>query len=265
MAHDTWRLLIDEPASGATNMACDEALAIVQATGAVPPTLRLYRWQPACLSLGRFQRSGDVDRAACERAGVMIVRRPSGGRALLHDDELTYALIARIDHPLFARDGSILGDYHRISLALLTGLRRLCSEVVLTAAGRQRSGGSAACFDTPAAYELTVRDRKLVGSAQARRQSVLLQHGALPLAPHADRLAALLAAPPADLGMRMITLGEALGRPIGFAEVASAVVSGFEEAWGITFERGALSAEERALTERLRAEKYTQNIWTYAR
>src|SRR6476646_4066745 len=102
MPLDTWRLLIDQPADGAANMARDEAILSSQAgpssssgvTGAAQPTARLYRWRPACLSLGRFQRADAIDRAACARAGVAIVRRPSGGRALLHDAELTYAIVA---------------------------------------------------------------------------------------------------------------------------------------------------------------------------
>src|SRR5205085_8203730 len=113
------------------------------------------------------------------------------------------------------------------------------------------SRSSAACFDTPAAYELTVAGRKLAGSAQMRRQGVLLQHGALPLTPHAERLAALLVAPPHDLSAKMIALDEALGRPIGFEEVASALAGGFAESWGIMFEPGELTAVERALAERL--------------
>src|SRR5215212_8408524 len=154
MRQETWRLLIDQP------------------------TLRLYRWSPACLSLGRFQRADAIDRAACARAGVAIVRRPSGGRALLHDAELTYAIIARADHPLFGAQ-SILATYRQISLALLAGLRRLGVAAELTPVARDErrmakdesrsdsssvlrpsSFGSAACFDTPAAYELTVAGRK---------------------------------------------------------------------------------------------------------
>src|SRR5262245_26744014 len=237
---ETWRLLIDDFADSATNMARDEALAAVHASGVPSPTLRLYRWRPACLSLGRFQRSAAIDRAACARAGVEIVRRPSGGRALLHDDELTYAVIARADHPLVA-GGSVVDSYRRISAALLAGLRRLGVQAELTPARRDhrpttndqrpttndeeprttrrvsdrepelrtadyglRTTGyglraehgtrntqqaSAACFDAPASYELTVDGRKLVGSAQTRRDGVLLQHGAVPLTPHAGRLA----------------------------------------------------------------------------
>src|SRR5262245_26510639 len=191
---ETWRLLIDDFADSATNMARDEALAAVHASGVPPPTLRLYRWRPACLSLGRFQRGAAIDRAACARDGVQIVRRPSGGRALLHDDELTYAVIARADHPLVA-GGSVVDSYRLISAALLAGLRRLGVEAELTparrgddrrpttddrrmtsgAAGRWSvvsSQWSAACFDAPSSYELTVGGRKLVGSAQTRRDGV---------------------------------------------------------------------------------------------
>jgi lipoate-protein ligase A len=124
---------------------------------------------------------------------------------------------------------------------------------------------SAACFDAPASYELTVGGRKLVGSSQTRRAGVLLQHGAIPLSPHADRLAGLLAHPPDDLGHKMIALDQALGRAAGFDELAEAVLAGFEEAWGVAFERGALTGEEHAAERRLCEEKYATERWTYVR
>jgi lipoate-protein ligase A len=281
---ETWRLLLDDFADGATNMARDEAIAAIHAEGATPPTLRLYRWRPACLSLGRFQRADAIDRSACARAGVAVVRRPSGGRALLHDDELTYAVVARADHPLVV-GGSIVESYRRISEALLAGLRRLGVDAELTPARKNderrmmndevpapadhRSSflaqRSAACFDAPASYELTVGGRKLVGSSQTRRAGVLLQHGAIPLSPHAGRLAALLANPPDDLGHKMIALDQALGRAVGFDELAGAILSGFAGAWGVAFERGALTSQERAAEQRLREEKYATERWTYVR
>ena len=302
MPPDNWRLLIDLPADGAANMARDEAILSSHAgpwpkghpgsgdTGAAQPTLRLYRWRPACLSLGRFQRADVIDQAACARAGVGIVRRPSGGRALLHDDELTYAIIARADHPLFG-DQSILATYRQISLALLAGLRRLGLAAELTSAttdhrppttdhqtktifGNEATGRrssvvsrrlSAACFDTPAAHELTVAGRKLVGSAQTRRDGSILQHGVIPLTAHAERLAALLRHPPADLGTKMIALDQAAGRMIEFDELADALMAGFRAAWGIRFERGELSEHEQREEQRLIAEKYTDERWTYGR
>jgi lipoate-protein ligase A len=281
MPPDTWRLLIDQPADGAANMARDEAILSSHAGGAAQPTLRLYRWRPACLSLGRFQRAGAIDRAACARAGVAIVRRPSGGRALLHDAELTYAIVARADHSLFG-DQSILATYRQISLALLAGLRRLGVAAELTPVARDErrrtkdesssassivhrpsSFGSAACFDTPAAYELTVAGRKLAGSAQTRRAGSILQHGAIPLTGHAERLAALLHHPPGELGTRMIALDQAAGRKIEYDELAGALIAGFGDVWDIGFERGRLSEQEQREEQRLIAEKYTHDRWTY--
>lgn len=259
-----WRLLIDPPRDGASNMALDEVLLEGQAAGAAPPTLRLYRWAPACLSLGRFQRSAEIDRGACARAGVPVVRRPSGGRALLHDDELTYALALRADHPLLAGADSILESYRRISAALLAGLRLLEAPVELAPAARRR-GASAACFDTPASYELTVDGRKLVGSAQARREAALLQHGAIPLTPHAARLNALLVAPPPDLDTKMIALDQALGRGASFAALAQALAQGFAAAWGVRLEPGGWSAAELARAEELRRTRYNDDDWTWGR
>ena len=282
MQPDTWRLLIDQPADGAANMARDEAILASHADAA-QPTLRLYSWNPACLSLGRFQRASVIDRAACMRAGVAIVRRPSGGRALLHDAELTYAIIARADHELFG-DQSILATYRQISLALLAGLQRLgvaaelaggkqderrttkvASNSFSSLVVRHSSRSSAACFDTPAAYELTVAGRKLAGSAQTRRAGSILQHGAIPLTPHAQRLTALLHTPPGDLDAKMIALDQAAGRRIEFGELADALIAGFGDAWGIQFERGGLSANEQREQQRLIAEKYTDDRWTYGR
>ena len=267
---------------GAANMARDEAILTSHADAA-QPTLRLYSWNPACLSLGRFQRASAIDRAACMRAGVAIVRRPSGGRALLHDAELTYAIIARADHELFG-DQSILVTYRQISLALLAGLQRLgvaaelagenqderrttkvASNSVSSLVVRNSSRSSAACFDTPAAYELTVAGRKLAGSAQTRRAGSILQHGAIPLTPHAERLAALLRTPPGDLDTKMIALDQAAGRRIEFDELADALIAGFGDAWGIQFVRGGLSANEQREQQRLIAEKYTDDRWTYGR
>jgi lipoate-protein ligase A len=280
----TWRLLLDDFADGATNMARDEALATVHAASTTPPTLRLYRWRPDCLSLGRFQRGDAIDQEACARAGVDVVRRPSGGRALLHADELTYAVVARADHPLVAGD-SIVASYRRISEALLGGLRGLGVEAELTpqrsverraqSAEQGNTEGtlrstlyalrSAACFDMPASYELTVGGRKLVGSSQTRRAGIVLQHGAIPLSPHAARLAALLADPPDDLGYKMIALDQALGRSVGFDELAEALLAGFAAAWGVAFERGELTAEEHSTERRLCKEKYSTERWTYVR
>lgn len=260
------RLLIDPPLDGATNMARDEALLTSHARGTAGATLRLYQWSPACLSLGRFQRSGEVDRDACERAGVAVVRRPSGGRALLHDSELTYSLVVGTDTLL--GQGTICHSYQRISGGLLAGLAHMGADAALVSrqqAASSRQPATAACYDAPAAYELVVDGRKLIGSAQTRREGALLQHGSLPFAPHADQLCALLHRAPADLGRRMATLDVALGSTPNFDLIAEALVAGCSEAWGVEFVRGEWQDSELALAKELRATTYASEEWTWGR
>ena len=120
----TWRLIIDDqPRSGAANMAMDQALAESAAAGDAPPTLRFYRWQPPAVSLGRHQPITDINAEVVEQLGYEIVRRPTGGRAILHTDELTYAVTAAVDEPRVA--GSLMDAYLRLSNALLKGLQRV--------------------------------------------------------------------------------------------------------------------------------------------
>ncbi|MBE3142499.1 MAG: lipoate--protein ligase family protein, partial [Planctomycetes bacterium] len=117
MEPSTWRLILTEPAHGDWNMAVDEAILESVGRRVVLPTLRLFSWQPPCLSLGYAQSFADVDCAATIERGWEIVRRPTGGRAILHTDELTYSVIAPLNEPLVK--GSIIESYQRISQVLL--------------------------------------------------------------------------------------------------------------------------------------------------
>ncbi len=242
-----WRLIIDEqPRSGAANMALDQAIAEACAAGDVPPTLRFYRWQPPAVSLGRHQTLEEIDLAAAAARGYDIVRRPTGGRAILHTDELTYAVAAPATEPRV--EGSIMDAYLRLSNALLTGLRGLGLEAD-KAAGSVRAGSdvSAACFEVPSAYEITAAGRKLLGSAQSRRAGYVLQHGSLPLTGDLGRLVDVLAlaederaALRAELTARAITLAQALGvdedaPSVQFANVAHALQSGFAQTLNLSF------------------------------
>src|SRR2546421_12562590 len=170
-----WRLLLDPPAEGAWNMAVDEVLLDGIAAGSAPPTLRFYTWTPACLSLGYFQPFSVVNVEGCRALGIDIVRRPTGGRAILHDRELTYSVA--LPASVLGHDGGVLPSYYRLSLALQDGLRRL--DVPATLAP-ESAGSSAAhgpvCFDRPSAHEILLDGRKLVGSAQMRRGGGPPQH-----------------------------------------------------------------------------------------
>jgi lipoate-protein ligase A len=174
-----WRLLVDGEASGGWNMAVDESLLAAAAAGGAP-TLRFYRWSGAWLSLGYRQRLDAGRLAACECAGVGVVRRVTGGRAVLHGRDLTYAIAA----PEAALPDGLAATYALASEVLVAALRSLgvpSEPAPRLAAGP--SDGPFDCFVAPAADEICVAGRKLVGSAQRRAGGGVLQHGSIRLAP----------------------------------------------------------------------------------
>jgi len=249
----TWRLLVHGAAPGAANMAIDEAILSALVDGRVPPTLRFYAWAPPCLSLGRGQPASDVDVAACCAGGVNVVRRPTGGRAILHTDELTYS-VALLQSDLRA-EGGVVESYRRLSEGLLAGLRSLGVDAV-QAAGQHRpsSEQKAICFETSSAYEITAGGRKLVGSAQWRARGGVLQHGSLPLCGDLSRIVSYLAlsdeqraAERCSLGACALTLEEALGRPTSFEQTAVALAAGLASALNLTLIPGTLTDYERSL------------------
>lgn len=263
-------------------MALDEALWRVASRKGTTPVLRLYRWSEPTLSLGRFQSLEAINLEACRRLGIGVVRRPTGGRAILHHErELSYSLV----HPLEGM-GSVLHSHRRISEALKLGLRKLGLEAELM---RVRGGGEddhdrrsqpraiptwaeAACFASPSWWELTARGRKLVGSAQVRNRWALLEHGSLPLELDLERLAAVLS--PDGSPERMIrTLKQALRRRAsGLLEAASreftleelkeGLITGFAERFGVELLPDEPTLKELELAATL-VEKYASASWTF--
>jgi lipoyl(octanoyl) transferase len=262
--HATWRLLITPPKPGALNMAVDQALADLYPDQR-EPTLRLYGWNPPCVSIGYGQRiARDVDLDACAARGIDVVRRPTGGRAILHDQEVTYALVAAVDDPHIAGAG-VVQSYRAISEALCLGLQQLGVTTEL-APRPAASAKSAACFDLPSDYEITVGGRKLVGSAQARRHGVLLQHGSLLLHADPSAIAAVLRLPDElgaeQLAGRLIALDEVLGAQPALDTVAQAIVHGFETSWGIKLVPSDLTAAEQERVAQLAEERFGNWAWT---
>ncbi|RLC82012.1 MAG: octanoyltransferase [Chloroflexi bacterium] len=245
-------------------MALDEAILRAVAAGRVLPTLRLYAWEPACLSLGRAQSIADVDADALRAAGLGLVRRSTGGKAILHADELTYSVVAPEAEPRVA--GSIVESYRRLSAGLVRGLEQLGAAGV---AADQRWGGrrleGPVCFETPSDYEVTFDGRKLVGSAQMRSLGVVLQHGALPLCGDVARICRFLIprADPARVRARAITIEQVLGRQAAWSEAAAAFATGFAESLNLHLKPGALTKDEVAWAEELRVKKYATHEWTY--
>ncbi len=264
-----WRLLRTGYADGATNMAIDEAISLAVAEGAVPPTIRFYGWQPPCLSIGYAQSmEGEVDVAKCHRHGIDCVRRPTGGRAVLHADELTYSLALPKGDP--RAEGGVIESYRRLSLGLVLGLRSLGLPVVQAPEERGEGANSAVCFDLPAPYEITVGGKKLVGSAQVRRKGVVLQHGALPLKGDVARIIDFLRVPEGkrkelkrELRGKATSLELALGRIVTFSEVAEALREGFAQALNLELIPGELTPYELSLAEKLRSEKYGAWKWNF--
>jgi len=259
----TWRLVHSGLTDGLANMAVDEAILRAVAAGKSPPTLRFYGWEPGCLSLGRGQPVSDVDLQALEDAGLDLVRRPTGGRAILHVDELTYSIVAPQAEPRVA--GSIVESYRRLSAGLIHGLEHLgIEDVIADQRVESRESEGPVCFEVPADYEITVGGRKLAGSAQMRSRGVVLQHGALPLHGDITRICPLLTAhpDPARVRARATTVEEALGRLISWSQAVEALTAGFAEALNLRLEPGKLTEEEQRLTERLRAKKYAADKWT---
>ena len=263
----SWRVLVDEPLPGPANMARDHALAELARPGSA--TLRLYRWSPATLSFGRNEpvTVGYRELLRCHPE-IGAVRRPTGGRAVIHDRELTYSAVL----PVWAC-GGLRAAYRKINEALVAGL---CGLGVGAghAQGRVLSPESGPCFMEAAEGEVVVGGRKLVGSAQARIGETILQHGSLLLV--ADQTALFANGrrerrdPDGDGGCtkpgptRPATLAEVLGEIPPWGRLVAAFSAGFEHAFRGTWDPGEMTEDELALAAKLE-KRYGSREWTWRR
>jgi len=233
-----WNYIDSDPNLGVYNMALDEELLARAQAGEDRPVLRLYAWQPPAVSLGRFQkRETAVNAEACKRLGYDIVRRITGGRAVLHDKELTYSIIARTNDPLFP--DTVLGTYKVIATGLLAGLRNLGIPAEIVSRGSRYAervdtkAKDAACFSSPSWYEILVNGRKIVGSAQRRVSGAFLQHGSILMDYDPQRESEVI--PGGCAGDVVTSVKRELGRDVPIDEVKQAFMRGFKEALGIEF------------------------------
>ncbi|MCI0545800.1 MAG: lipoate--protein ligase family protein [Candidatus Rokubacteria bacterium] len=257
-----FRLVVTEPLDGAANMALDEAL-LLSRLGGGPPTVRFYAWAPPTLSLGYGQllhRGLDLDAAA--GLGIGLVRRPTGGSAILHEGperELTYSVVAAGGD--FEGAGDLLVTYRWIGAALVAGLRAMGAPVEMVPVQPSDAGVMPAfCFARAGSFELEVAGRKIAGSAQRRQGGGFLQHGSVMLGADPDRLARVF--PGADPLGAMTTLEAVLGHRPSFDETATRLAEGFREVHALRLEPGGLTGAELALAERLTREKYETEAWT---
>lgn len=221
-------MLDAEGRAGAQNMAIDEAL-LFESDRSGSATLRLYRFAPPCLSFGRNEPAlTRYNRAAIERLGIDVVRRPTGGRAVWHEHEVTYAIAAPI-----AAFGSLQQSYRVIHERLACALQRLGIQATLAPRHHGRATlSSGACFASPVGGEVVVDDRKVIGSAQVRHGTAFLQHGSILLDGSQHIIDAVSLQPSAN-GVAT-TLSAVLGRPVYFEEVAAAIATTWEDPLGST-------------------------------
>jgi len=235
-------------------MATDEAMLEAHAAGETPATLRVYAWQPAAVSLGKFQRAeSSLDLEACRRLGVDVVRRPTGGRAILHTaEEVTFSVVAST---AMLRTSGVMDSYR----ALAGGIVAALAELGLTAQLVERDGRSAkpraaldpACFAVKARCDVEVGGPKLVGSAQVQRRGCLLQQNSLPLRIRLEQWEQVFLRTPVP--PEAVGLWEAAGRHISYAEVAAALRRGFGKWFGCVLEEGELTPSERERADALTA------------
>lgn len=264
-------------------MALDEAILEYSGKGKTLPTLRLYAWQPPCLSLGYAQPYHEVDLVRLRQLGWELVRRPTGGRAILHTDELTYSVCGPLDEPRLA--GSVLESYRQLSQALLLALHLLGvpaearekpqvnQNSSLSQIPLQNSNGSMPiqpiCFEVPSNYEITVQGKKLIGSAQARRKEGVLQHGSFPLWGDLTRITqVLIYASDSDrlnaaerLLNRAATLESVAKKHVAWDEVARVFCTAFEKALNLKLISGEPTENELERAETLMSEKYANPQW----
>jgi lipoate---protein ligase len=249
------RLVSSGALPGALNMGTDEAILASVAEGKSPPTLRLYRWSPPCVTIGYFQSmEAEVDLAACKAARVDTVRRLTGGGAVYHDEEVTYSLVTPLGHPLAPDD--VLESYKLICAGIIAGLGLM---------------GAKAYFMP--INDIAVGGKKVSGNAQTRRRGCLLQHGTVLLGLDAGRMFSLLKVPAEKLRgrpqaiaeARVTSLGTILGRTVEFDEAARALAEGCSKAWDADLVLDRLSPSETAAAEGFGRSRFNTSAWNLRR
>ncbi|WP_206186465.1 lipoate--protein ligase family protein [Thermoflavimicrobium daqui] len=267
-----WRFIPYQKYTPAWNMAIDEAIMIAHQEGKVPPTVRFYGWNPATLSIGYFQKAQkEVDFEELKRYGLGFVRRITGGRAVLHDQELTYSVIVSEDHPLIPP--TVSESYRVISQSLVQGFQNLGMEALMSPPKHQPATSTAACFDSPSDYELVLKGKKVAGSAQVRKQGIVLQHGSILLDMDVDLLFSVLRFPSERVKERLkeaftkkaVAINQLRSEKVGLEEVITAFRAGFTDGMGLDLIDSTLTAYEEELAQKLVVEKYNHPDWNLRR
>ncbi|MBF0709235.1 lipoate--protein ligase family protein [Alkalihalobacillus hwajinpoensis] len=273
-----WAFIDSGERSPAYNMALDEALLKWHSDGTIPPVIRFYGWNPPTLSIGYFQRiERDINMDAVEKNGLGFVRRPTGGRAVLHDQEVTYSVIVSEDYP--DMPSTVTEAYRVISEGLLIGFRKLGLNAYFavpeTDAEKEelRAPRSGVCFDSPSYYELVVEGRKVAGSAQTRQKGVILQHGSILLDIDEDQLFDCFKFKNERIRERMqrgfrkkaVAINALRETPVSISEAVKAFYDGFQQGLDIELVPYQLTDEQESFVVQLAEEKYASKEWNFSK
>lgn len=272
----TWYFLNSGKCSPSYNMALDEALLDWHSEGLIPPVIRFYEWEPATVSIGYFQQAArDINLAAVHEQGLGFVRRPTGGRAVLHEHELTYSIIVTEDYPNMP--ATVTEAYRVLSEGLLLGFQNLGMEAYFSVPQTEeqqqdlKKPKSAVCFDAPSWYELVVEGKKVAGSAQTRQKGVILQHGAILLKLDLEKLLSVFNFASDEVKEKMrsklpqkaVAMDTLIDREVTIDECVTAFKKGFAEALDISFEPMVLTPEQLNYVEDIEKRKYANDDWNF--
>lgn len=273
-----WNFINSGKSAPAFNMALDEALLQWHSQGKIGPTIRFYGWDPATLSIGYFQKvEKEINLQAVQRYRLGFVRRPTGGRGVLHEHELTYSVIVSETYPKMPK--GVTESYRVISEGVLEGFKQLGLDAYFaipkTKAEQEmlKHPRSAVCFDTPSWYELVVEGRKVAGSAQTRQKNVILQHGSIILDIDQNKLFDLFKFSServrerllTGFGQKAVAINELSERNITIEEAELAFKRGFEKGLDIELETYTLSDQQKAFVDELAARRYGNDEWNFCK
>ncbi|MBL3642176.1 biotin/lipoate A/B protein ligase family protein [Peribacillus frigoritolerans] len=278
MTKEKWGFIDSGYCSPAFNMALDEALLNWQSKGEIPPIIRFYGWDPATLSIGYFQKAeAEIDLEEVKRQGLGFVRRPTGGRAVLHEHELTYSVIVPESYP--GMPTTVTEAYRVISEGILMGFRNLGLDAYFAVPRSEqekaalKSPRSSVCFDAPSWYELVVEGRKVAGSAQTRQKGVILQHGSILLELDDDKLFSVFKFSNDRVKERMqknlknkaVAMNDIAGRKITILEAKEAFEKGFAEGLSVDLEPYVLTEKQLLEVKAIAESKYESDEWNFMR
>lgn len=257
------RIIIHDANNAFFNMAVDEAISEAVRQELSPPTLRLYRWSRPSLSIGHFQKISEVNTDYCEETGCPVVRRVTGGRAILHDMELTYSFSALTNFPPFS--GSLHRNYSVISMAILTGLKYCGVNADISFERKRRSEErNPACFKTVSYGEIKIDGRKVIGSAQKRYPNGFMQHGSILLGFDAEKLSNVLVHSDKSSFSGITSISEHT-ESVTFESLGLSIKKGFEDSLGIKLISDSPTKFELDLAGKLEKNKYHSKEWNFRR